>query len=64
MKVIAIVVTALTLAACEDGKHVRDTSIVFSPTPETAAQFSPQFLPHIRNRQLPVLLATLSHCSI
>jgi hypothetical protein len=45
MKVVAIVVAALTLAACEDGTHVRDTSIAFSPTPEIAAQFSPQFLP-------------------
>jgi hypothetical protein len=44
MKVVAIVVAALTLAACEDAKHVRDTSIAFSPTPEIAAQFSPQFL--------------------
>jgi hypothetical protein len=45
MRVIAVVVAALAVAACDDVQSGRGTSIVFSPTPEIAAQFSPQFLP-------------------
>jgi hypothetical protein len=45
MRVIAILVAALAVAACDDVISRRGTSIAFSPTPEIAAQFSPQVLP-------------------
>jgi hypothetical protein len=45
MRVIAIVVAALTIAACEEVKPDQRSGIVFAPTPETAAQFSPHILP-------------------
>ena len=44
MRVIAILVAALAVTACDDAISKRGTSIAFSPTPEIAAQFSPQFL--------------------
>jgi hypothetical protein len=45
MRVIAIVVAVLAVAACDDANNSRATSIAFSPTPELGAQFSPQVLP-------------------
>ena len=45
MRVIAILVAALAVTACDDAISRRGTSIAFSPTPEIAAQFSPQILP-------------------
>jgi len=45
MRVIAILVAALAVTACDDVISRRGTSIAFSPTPEIAAQFSPQVLP-------------------
>jgi len=45
MRVIAIVVAALTIAGCEEAKPDQRSSIVFAPTPEIAAQFSPQVFP-------------------
>jgi hypothetical protein len=45
MRVMALVVAVLAVAACDDVKSGRGTSIVFSPTVEIAAQFSPQVLP-------------------
>jgi len=45
MRVIAILVAMFAVAACDDVISRRGTSIAFSPTPEIAAQFSPQVLP-------------------
>ena len=45
MRAIAILVAALAVTACDDVISRRPTSIAFSPTPESAAQFSPQVLP-------------------
>jgi len=45
MKIIAVVVAVLMLTACDAAKNAGDASIAFSPTPVTAVQFSPQFLP-------------------
>ena len=45
MKMIAIVVAAVAVAACENTTNGSRASIGFSPTPAIAAQFSPQTLP-------------------
>jgi hypothetical protein len=45
MRVIVILVAALAITACDDAINTRASSIAFSPTPEIAAQVSPQFLP-------------------
>jgi hypothetical protein len=48
MKMIAIVVVAVAMSACDDDNHHSksgDTRIAFSPTPAVAAQIFPQTLP-------------------
>ena len=44
MRVIAVVLAALSVTACEKANPDERTSIVFAPTPEITAQFSPQVL--------------------
>jgi hypothetical protein len=47
MRMIAIVVVAVAMAACDDDNHSKSggSSIAFSPTPQVSAQIFPQTLP-------------------